>query len=242
MVCNKCNQNIEDDSKFCSFCGNKIENNTNEIEVDQKDTNLKEEVTQTKMGFYDFYLNHKGSIGRQEFFFRGFLPLSIINLILLIGIKISSSLIIYSNFYKFLTFGLWVISIFIFVIISNITVKRLHDMNSKSWFFIWNLVPFINIIVLLSLLSTPSSKIRNHGQKSYYKLCILRITIAILQIILIFMLMFVYSYLEKNSKIIFYKDVKLSGVEKDIYHLKNLPSQRINESTIFLNATINKKI
>ena len=60
------------------------------------------------------------------------------------------------------------------------------------------------------------------------------------------MLIFLYSYLEKNSKTIFYKNVnihnlELSGVDKDIYHLKNLPSQRINESIIFLNATVNKK-
>ena len=25
MICEKCNKNIDDDSKFCSFCGNKIE-------------------------------------------------------------------------------------------------------------------------------------------------------------------------------------------------------------------------
>ena len=32
-----------------------------------------------------------------------------------------------------------------------------------------------------------------------------------------------------------------SGVEKSVHDLINLPSQKINESTTFLNATINKK-
>lgn len=190
MVCNKCNQNIEDDSKFCSFCGNKIENNTNEIEVDQKDTNLKDEVTQTKMGFYDFYLNHKGSIGRKEFFFRGFLPLSIINFVLLIGTKITSYLEFYNNSYGFLQYVLFFISFFAFVIISNVTIKRLHDTNSKSWLFLLNLIPLINIILLLALLCMPSSKIRNHGQAYDYKLNSKKILLSIFNICIIVVLVF----------------------------------------------------
>ena len=262
MICEKCNKNIDDDSKFCSFCGNKIEKKVEEVYIDKLKQNISDEIELSKneelkdsgedeknlksMGFYDFYFNYKGSIGRKEFFFRGFLPLTIIELLLSISIFITVNLSVYNSFYNILKYLLITFFIIVFIIISNIIIKRLNDMNTKPWFFIFNLIPFVNVILLLSLLSTPSSKIRNHGQKSYYKLCILRITIAILQIILILMLMFVYSYLEKNSKTIFYKNVnihnlELSGVEKDVHDLTNLPSQKINESTTFLNATINKK-
>ena len=34
MICEKCNKNIDDDSKFCSFCGNKIEKKVEEVYID----------------------------------------------------------------------------------------------------------------------------------------------------------------------------------------------------------------
>ena len=35
MICEKCNKNIDDDSKFCSFCGNKIEKKVEEVYIDK---------------------------------------------------------------------------------------------------------------------------------------------------------------------------------------------------------------
>ena len=94
-------------------------------------------------------------------------------------------------------------------------------MNSKSWFFIWNLVPFLNIILLLSLLSTPSSKIRNHGETDYYELTSSKILFSILNVCIIAILVVVFSlvnvlfkshieknYLNSNNQI-FLKDEAL---------------------------------
>lgn len=221
MICEKCDNNIDDDSKFCSFCGNKIENNTNKIEVVQKEANLKDEETQKKMGFYDFYLNYKGSIGRKEFFFRGFLPLAIINLLLLIAMKITSNLEFYHNFYGFLKYVTFILSLFIFVIISNITIKRIHDINSKSWFFILNAVPFLNIFLLLYLISAPSSKIRNHGETNYYKLNSKKILFSIVNIFIIILLLFTFSFLNILLKAYLNSNNTISTQNKILIPFKN---------------------
>ena len=33
MICEKCNNQIDDDSKFCSFCGYKIGKKSEEVEI-----------------------------------------------------------------------------------------------------------------------------------------------------------------------------------------------------------------
>ena len=120
MICEKCNKNIDDDSKFCSFCGNKIEKKVEEVYIDKLKQNISDEIELSKneelkdsgedeknlksMGFYDFYFNYKGSIGRKEFFFRGFLPLTIIELLLSISIFITVNLSVYNSFYNILKY------------------------------------------------------------------------------------------------------------------------------------------
>jgi hypothetical protein len=62
MICENCNKEIEQDSKFCSFCGYKIEN----IEDKKEDTaNLKESISnnlETKLNNTDENKNPKKSI------------------------------------------------------------------------------------------------------------------------------------------------------------------------------------
>ena len=74
MICEKCNKNIDDDSKFCSFCGNKIEKKVEEVYIDKLKQNISDEIELSKneelkdsgedeknlksMGFYDFYFKY----------------------------------------------------------------------------------------------------------------------------------------------------------------------------------------
>ncbi len=90
MVCNKCDNEIDDDSKFCSFCGkrvekkeetiNQIEQNVELIKVDENISNnqIKNINKTNNTTFREFFFSCDGSIGIKEFFFRGVLPLAML--------------------------------------------------------------------------------------------------------------------------------------------------------------------
>ena len=44
MICEKCNNQIDDDSKFCPFCGHKIEKNREEVEIYKSEENISNNI------------------------------------------------------------------------------------------------------------------------------------------------------------------------------------------------------
>lgn len=205
MTCEKCNKEIDDDSKFCFHCGNKvnkevivinqIEQNNEFVKVDENISNNetinseKENIT----SFTQFYFSYHGSIGRKEFFFRGFLPLFCLSILSTILVLITSELSKTNESFELLKYISLVFSFFLFVIISNITIKRLHDINLAGWRFVFNLIPIINIFLLLFLILMPSSKKSSFGITDYYKLEAKSILSTGIFIVLIFILLVIFS-------------------------------------------------
>ncbi len=239
MICKKCNKTIDDDSKFCLYCGEKVEiqkeiesskdeqNSENKISdenisLNKKEISEGEKIKQTTENlisdenissetkkvsekeniktFSDFFYSHHGSIGRKEFLFRGFIPLTML-LIFLIAIpnislsifttyfQIKGETIAPIGFFKFLNYFVIALSFFLFVIISNISVKRLHDTNSNGWWAMLNLIPVINFFLLLFLILAPSKKDNIYGIKSDYNLNSRKILLSIFYIFIIFVLL-----------------------------------------------------
>ena len=44
MICEKCNNQIDDDSKFCSFCGYKIGKKSEEVEIYKSEGNISNNI------------------------------------------------------------------------------------------------------------------------------------------------------------------------------------------------------
>ncbi len=220
MICKKCNKNIDNDAKFCTYCGEKvhikedetiqIEQNIEKQEFNKIDENISNNETeilkqQNVTPFKEFFYSHHGSIGRKEFFFRGFLPLSMILIILMAISNISLSIfttyfqvnsetLAPVGFIKFLNYAVILLSFFIFVIISNVSVKRLHDTNNNGWWAILNLVPLINLLLLLFLFFAPSKKDNIYGVKNEYILNSKKILISIFYILIIFIMLAISSF------------------------------------------------
>jgi len=204
MICEKCNNNMDDDSKFCPYCGNKvnkevfitnqIEKNIEFVKVDENISNNEiENLEKNITSFNQFYFSHHGSIGRKEFFFRGFLPLFCLSILSMILVLITSEFSKTNEFFKLLKYISLAFSFFIFVIVSNITVKRLHDTNLSGWRFIFNLIPIINILFFLFLVLMPSSKKSSFGLTDYYKLEFKSILLSGIFIVLISILLIIYG-------------------------------------------------
>ena len=220
MICKKCNKNIDNDAKFCTYCGEKvhikedetiqIEQNIEKKEFNKIDENISNNETeilkqQNVTPFKEFFYSHHGSIGRKEFFFRGFLPLSMI-LIILMAIsnislstfttyfQVNSETLAPVGFIKFLNYAVILLSFFIFVIISNVSVKRLHDTNNNGWWAILNLVPLINLLLLLFLFFAPSKKDNIYRVKNEYILNSKKILISIFYILIIFIMLAISSF------------------------------------------------
>lgn len=220
MICQKCNKTIDDDSKFCFSCGEKVEikeETTTKIEQDivkvefvKMDENIsnneaeileKENVTT----FNQFFYSHHGSIGRKEFFFRGFLPLTMLLFLLMAISNVSLSFFVgYSQIkneipapvevFKFLNYAVIALGFFLFVIISNVSVKRLHDTNNNGWWAMLNLIPVINFLLLLYMFFAPSKRDNIYGKKSEYNLNKTRIFLSIFYICMIFIILIINGF------------------------------------------------
>ena len=220
MICQKCNKTIDDDSKFCSFCGEKVEIKeeiTTKIEQDivkvefvKMDENISNNETEilekeNTTTFNQFFYSHHGSIGRKEFLFRGFLPLTILMFLLMAISNISLSFFVgYSQIkneipapvelFKFLNYAVIALGFFLFVIISNVSVKRLHDTNNNGWWAMLNLIPVINFLLLLYMFFAPSKKDNIYGEKSEYNLNKTRIFLSIFYICMIFIILIINGF------------------------------------------------
>lgn len=204
MNCKKCNNEIDNDSKFCTYCGEKVEiknnllNEFNTIEtnqVNEKTFDTENEILNNKKTttLREFYFSSDESIGKKEFFFRGFLPVSCLVILSLILFKALNSSDIVKDFEPIAYIFYLFMCLFIFISMINISIKRLHDTNNNAWWSLLNLIPFLNLLLLLFLIIMPSKK-NIYGNTSNYNLNSLRIFLAILNTIFIFILLLINGF------------------------------------------------
>lgn len=258
MVCNKCDNEIDDDSKFCSFCGkrvekkeetiNQIEQNVELIKVDENISNnqIKNINKTNNTTFREFFFSCDGSIGIKEFFFRGVLPLAMLLIFSLTSFFITKAIGETNGFFKFLNLIIVIFWISIYALVFNITVKRLHDVNINGWWAILSLIPLLNFILLIFLLFAPSKQNNVYGLKSEYNLNSKNIFLSIFYVIMIFVFWFTYSiskiiiesYLSEKTKTSFSIEqfqTKIKYLEtKDFYQLLDLGFKGDVEAQIYL--------
>ena len=258
MVCNKCDNEIDDDSKFCSFCGkrvekkeetiNQIEQNVELIKVDENISNnqIKNINKTNNTTFREFFFSCDGSIGIKEFFFRGVLPLAMLLIFSLTSFFITKAIGETNGFFKFLNLIIVIFWISIYALVFNITVKRLHDVNINGWWAILSLIPLLNFILLIFLLFAPSKQNNVYGLKSEYNLNSKNIFLSIFYVIMVFVFWFTYSiskiiiesYLNEKTKTSFSIEqfkTKIKYLEtKDFYQLLDLGFKGDVEAQIYL--------
>ncbi len=253
MICEKCNNKIDVDSKFCSYCGNKVSieqektlqieqsiekvefEKANETISDNNETKVSEK--QNDSTFKEFYFSNKGAIGRKEFFFRGFLPLTMILFILMAIPNVSLAVFLTyfhiknealapAGFIKFLNYAAIGLYIFLFIISIIVSAKRLQDANKADSWALLLLIPLINIFLLLFLFFAPSKKNNIYGIKKEYSLNPKKILLSIFYTVMIFIMLAINGI----SKGI----VDLNIKEKNISQEKNYTKPKEFNNTLSL--------
>lgn len=191
------------------FRKNDIEIKTNQIEQDTKSVKIDENISnnETKIlkkenssTFKEFYYSHHGSIGRKEFFARGFLPLTALSFFVVTIFQITNIMVETNLFFKFLNYGIIAFLFFTFVLILNVSVKRLHDTNNNGWWAMLNFIPIMNFLLLAFLFFAPSKKDNIYGIKSEYPLNSKKFIALIFYILMLFILPVVYGFTKEIIK------------------------------------------
>jgi len=230
MECQKCNNTLDADSKFCPHCGAVV---SEEVIVHIND----EKVIKKEVSFKDFFFNAKGRTRRQEFFFRAFMPLSVLNVLLIVlaraieyfqvmgKIQSNDSIVLYVLVFAFS------IIVYYFTIIASI--KRYHDMNMSGWWSLLFFIPLVNFIALFWLFFSGSKNENNdYGAKNgVYNLTVVRWFLMIVQIALLFILMALFGLL--NPK---YIDVEKNTAISTTSTEKQAEKQDMLEQTVNSNA------
>ena len=224
--CTECGAENQDEAKFCVSCGNAFSESKSKskssVERASVENSIKNEskFKDSKSSFKEFYFSTQGRIGRREFFFRGFMPLTLLSVFVLFisnGFMIAESQLLQNMTYL-------VIALLITIGVSQvmISIKRFHDFNASGWWTILLFIPFANIIAMIVLFFKGSVNSENrYGIKvGFYKQTPMRWVLFVIQIILIFVLIILNGFAEiqyKNSL----QDAKetLSSVvlKQDIY-------------------------
>jgi len=155
------------------------------------------------MSFYEFFFLTKGRISRQEFFIRGFIPLTLLlvmNGILLnvLNIFILNNQVEYSWLaqVKFISFFLYFIIIYMII---SVAIKRFHDYNKSGWYVLFLFIPLMNIFVTSILIFKNSSTTNTRYDTiiSIYKMNGLRWALLVFNLILLFISIIAFG-LSKN--------------------------------------------
>ncbi len=146
------------------------------------------EQSSTPMSFKNFYFSSVGSIGRKEFFYRGFLPLTALLFLIAIIRKIDY----YSILIDFEKTGIYERGIFsyfaqlsaiaVLVAIIFVTIKRLHDTNSSGW---WSILSILVPLFQFFLFFMPSKFNESYGKKSCYDFTTGRKILAVFNVVVI---------------------------------------------------------
>lgn len=169
MFCIHCGEKNKDTAKFCMKCGQELsitENNPNDCN-NSVTANISRATTATtnKPSFMNFYFSAKGRISRKEFFFKGFIPTSLMIVILLLGANFLP-LQEASKTHVFIYSLIVVLSIVVVVAQFTVSIKRLHDYDASGWWSIGFFIPIVNFITLMFLFfKSPSNKENKYGDK-----------------------------------------------------------------------------
>lgn len=248
MNCSQCNKSVNADVKFCPNCGNNLLSNNGKQLEDGQEFYINKETS-----FKKFFFSSDARIGRQEFFFRAFIPLStmlflsiaLFKLINLLKITFEINTPIILTLYASVA-ALYVI-VFYFITITSI--KRFHDINASGLWVIILFLPVLNFIGLIILLFVKSRNENNrYGDTiGIYKLSVKRWIFMFLKIILIVVFMIMFSFINviidvkskhSNSK----KDVSVGHIQinKAAHGIKE-EQETIEKTYIKISDSIFKK-
>jgi len=103
-----------------------------------------------------------GRVCRSEYWAFCFVHSFIIGPLVALGFMFFSSLAIFWNLQSFIMFIASLMSLFFLITSVSITIKRLHDFNA-SGFYIWlELLPIINLLLLVVCLFAPGNRHENN--------------------------------------------------------------------------------
>ena len=197
-ICSNCNAENVNEAKFCKNCGQELTLNEQESSHN-KDTEKYQSDTKA-LSFSEFFFSANGRISRMEFVSRGFLPLTII-LILIITIQQTlNSQILLGNI-NISTDFINIIAILLSLVISYmsaiVSIKRFHDFNYNGWTYLWMFLPLINFIVLLILMFKNKVDLDNRfGKTNHYEMSKVKWWMFVFKVILLFITLMALSMSE----------------------------------------------
>jgi len=168
MFCNKCGKQIDDNSRFCEFCGVGFAGVDNspmqqyQAQQQQPPPYFQQPAAyQNTSGFGWYikamkqYVDFSGRARRKEYwmFYLFNMVFFVLTMILdnLLGttFEILGESLGYGWFYMIYAFAVFLPSL-------AVGVRRLHDIGKSGWFYLIGLIPFVGAIILLVWFCTNS--------------------------------------------------------------------------------------
>jgi len=144
------------------------------------------------MSFYEFFFLTKGRISRQEFFIRGFIPLTLLlvmngTLLNVLNIFILNNQIEYSWLTQVKLISILLYFTIIYMAIC-VAIKRFHDYNKSGWYVLFLFIPLVNIFVtsILIFKNTSATDTKYDTIISTYKMNGPRWALLVFNLILLF--------------------------------------------------------
>lgn len=156
MFCSKCNHLVGENDTYCSYCGNSLVEarqaalNDSSTQNPVSTGNVSKEPPKAKLfkkdeTFSERFYNADGRLNRKPYIIR-FLILYTVAFCIgvianLTGLDVTAGVVIKGI-------------LFVFVGIPSvmIMIRRLHDLNRTGWWWIFSVIPFINLFMLVYLL------------------------------------------------------------------------------------------
>lgn len=194
-ICSSCNAKNSDEAKFCRNCGKKLEENNKEtMNKEECETIFKE------YKLIEFFFSAKGRISRQEFFVKGFIPLTVLLFLTGTAFKILNIMILNEKIdiamvqpIHFMLIGIYLVIIYSILAVS---IKRFHDCNISGWMSTLLFIPLVNFIGTLYMMFKKSVNYNNkYGQIiSKYQMNGVKWLLLIVNIILLLLSIIFFSF------------------------------------------------
>lgn len=134
MICKICNKKIDDNSKYCHFCGEAVQNNDQKVSEENLDKSLTENKINKKIIFGAKY-------SRLTYWIISIILLFIGSFFLGIGNTLVSS-----NAFQAAKVS-YFISFIIDLIWINTLSNRIRDYGNNPWLSLFALLPLVNLIL-----------------------------------------------------------------------------------------------
>lgn len=233
QYCISCGAQNQDNAKFCRSCGGAFGESKRSVESAPIENSIKYEskFTQIKSSFAEFYFSTQGRVSRQEFFFRGFMPLALLTVFFLF----ISNVLMAAESQSVQNMNYLVILLAITAGVSQvmISIKRFHDFNASGSWSILLFIPLANIIVQMVLLFKGSVNSENeYGDEiGFYEQTPMRWVLFVVQFILIFVLIVFNGfakYINENKQLQGGKETQ-SSVAPQIQQKNNSTHSEVRE-------------